>query len=80
LFAMIFLSSIAVLLQNDSLYIQLSVSSKRSKPQLARSVYAAVFMYACTCIFSGYLLFKSNNAALKMKTSTGISTRRVYSD
>ena len=61
LFAIIFLSSIAVMLQIEFKYLKVSLDDGVQKKDLARGVVGAINMYVGCLIVSGYLWYRASN-------------------
>ena len=68
----LFLGSIGRMLQTNSPYLDISGvvgNSHKTKPQLAHSVFAAMFMYFSCAVVSGYFIFTSRKALPKDRRS-----------
>lgn len=65
LFGVVFLSVVAVLLRQNSMYLKVSPENTFKKQELARGVVGAIIMYAACLGVSGYfLLSRSRNVDL----------------
>lgn len=54
----VFLTTIALMLSNNSEYIKLSGESNNKKEELVESVYGAIFMYTFCLILSSYIWYR----------------------
>jgi drug/metabolite transporter (DMT)-like permease len=58
----IFLSVIAILLGQNSIYVQISGEYSNKKPALTGGIGGAIAMYVCCMILSGYLWYRALTA------------------
>jgi heme/copper-type cytochrome/quinol oxidase subunit 2 len=60
IFGIIFLSIVAMLLQQNSLYLKVSAANNDKKQDLVRGVMGAIIMYVICLGVSAYVLFTSS--------------------
>lgn len=62
LFGVVFLSVVALLLQQNSVYLKVSVENSTKKQELARGVVGAIIMYIACLGVSGYFILSGSRS------------------